>query len=235
MKFRRYAIILFIGFAFAAIALAVWKRPRESVTQNAMRQAIRETPIQSPYQRELLKRARYSHVIDVAYDEYTEKWRRDQNGFDANLLRGLAAEYLGIDGMMPELQARYEWIFRNDLFQTAAACFEKSVRLNPQSPVANMECGYFLWQFGNKMPEGIALLRKAAWQEPSDPHVHELLGTVYENPSVESYDPERAIHELKLAIQLDPEAPRPHRMLTDLYQRLHKASPIGSRKVQDQP
>ncbi|MEO7717472.1 MAG: hypothetical protein ABIY70_14825 [Capsulimonas sp.] len=222
MKFRRYAIISFIGFAFVAIALAVWKRPRESVTQNAMRQAIRETPIQSPYQRELLKRARHSHVIDVAYDEYTEKWRRDQNGFDANLLRGVAAEYLGVDGMRPKLSARYEWIYRTDLFQTAGACLEKAVQINPQSSVANMEYGFFLWQFGYKMPEGIALLQKAAGQAPSDPHVHELLGNVYANPSVDSYDPKKAIHELNLAILLDPEDSFSREILANLYHRLDK-------------
>lgn len=66
----------------------------EPVSKTELIRLIQGTPIDSPNQSTLMGRALASHLINVAYDQYTSLWRRNPNGAYTNLLRGsAAAEY----------------------------------------------------------------------------------------------------------------------------------------------
>lgn len=190
------------------------------ISASQLREAISQTPLESPLQQELLLRARHAHLLGVAYTRYTALWQRQPDNAYANLLRGVSAEYLQTDSMEPELRKLYEADTHNDLFPVAASCLEKAVKLAPSSSVINMETGFFLWQFGNDLPQGLTYLRKALRLAPNDPRVHAMWGNVYANPEGTDYNLRKAIDQLELAIKLDPTYAFPHRLMADVYSRL---------------
>lgn len=190
------------------------------ISASQLQEAISQTSLDSPLQQELLLRARHAHLLGVAYTQYTALWQRQPNNAYANLLRGVSAEYLQSDSMEPELRKLYETYTQNDLFPVAASCLEKAVKLAPSSSVINMETGFFLWQFGNELPQGLTYLKKALQLAPIDPRIHAMWGNVYANPEGTAYDLRKAIDQLELAIKLDPTYAFPHKLMADVYSRL---------------
>ncbi len=181
---------------------------------------IPSTPLSSPLHQELLMRASHSHLMDVAYSQYTLLWKKHPNDANANLLRGIAAEYLGSDSMYPELHKYYAKTPQAPLFPTAATCLTKAVKLAPNSAVANREAGFFLWQYGNNLPKGLVLLKKALQLAPNEPRVHTLWGDVYANPGGMEYDLQEAARQLELSVQIDPSYAFTHYLLASVYSRL---------------
>lgn len=190
------------------------------ISASQLQEAISQTPLDSPLQQELLLRARHAHLMGVAYTQCTALWQRQPNNAYANLLRGMSAEYLEWDSMYPGMGKLYEQYTQQDLLPVAASCLKKAAKLAPNSSVANMAAGFFLWQFGNDLPEGLALLKKALKLAPNDAHVHVMWGLVYSNPTTNSYDSQKALEQLALAAKLDPTYAFPHALLADLYSRL---------------
>lgn len=187
------------------------------ISASQLQEAISQTPLDSPLQQELLLRARHAHLLGVAYTQYTALWQRQPNNAYANLLRGVSAEYLEWDSMYPELRKLYEPYTQTSLLPVAASCLKKAVKMAPQSSTANMECGFFLWQFGNELPQGLGLLKKALQLAPNDPLIHATWGMVFANPAVNTHDLQKAKDQLELAIKLDPTYAFPHELLADVY------------------
>ena len=193
-----------------------------AVTSSELVKLITSTPLDSPLQEELLLRASHSHLMNEAYDQYTILWKLHPDDANANLMRGVAAEYLGWDSMIPEFRTFYPNVNIGPLFLTATDCLLKAVKLAPRSAKANMEAGFFLWQFGNNQPQGLSLLRKALRLSPNETRVHTLWGMVYSNTSPAGYDIKKAIFHLRLASQLDPTYAFPHEVLAGIYQSTHQ-------------
>ena len=168
-------------------------------------------------------RASRSKLMDTAYEQYTILWQRHPNDPYANLLRGMAAEYLGIDILDPHLHKFYSRVPVAPLFPIAADCLAKAAEMAPNSATMNREYGFFLWQFGGKMAEGLKLLKKALQLAPNEPRIHTMWGNVYANPYGTDYNLQRATHELELSIRMDPTYGFTHSLLANVYRRLGQA------------
>ena len=191
-----------------------------AISSTELLKSIASTPLDSPIHQDLLMRASHSHVMDIAYKQYTLLWQKRPNDANANLFRGIAAEYLGSDSMYPELHKYYAKVPQAPLFPTAAACLEKAVKLAPDSPIANREDGFFLWQYGNNLPKGLMLLKKALQLAPNEPRIHTLWGDVYANPNGTKYDLQEAARQLELSVQIDPTYAFTRYLLASVYNRL---------------
>lgn len=221
---KKVALLLVIFSCFYPCQMsnaAIVKDKRLTAISSAeLLKSIASTPLSSPVHQELLMRASHSHVMDVAYKQYTLLWQKHPNDANANLFRGIAAEYLGSDSMYPELHKYYAKVPQAPLFPTAADCLEKAVKLAPNSPTANREDGFFLWQYGNNLPKGLFLLKKALQLAPNDSRVHTLWGDVYANPGGMEYDLQEAARQLELSTQIDPTYAFTHYLLASVYSRL---------------
>ena len=221
MDIKTGSAILFSLFIFQTNCVAdVKDRRTAAIAAPELRRLILQTPINSPLHQELMSRASHSHLLDVAYAQYTELWRRKPSDAYANLLRGVSAEYLELGKANPDTRKFYPQATDDDLLSVATSSFGRAVELDPKSATVNLESGYFLWQFGNKLPRGLAQLRKASQLAPNDVRVHAIWGLVYENPYGSVYNMKKAVDELSLAIRLDPTYAYPHNLLANIYTRL---------------
>lgn len=192
------------------------------ITSSELQKNITQTPLASPLQQQLLSRARQSHLIDIAYYQYTTLWKQHPNDPELNVLRGISAEYLQSDSMKPELRQIYRLSEGQNLFSVASECLAKGVALRPASALACSEYGFFLWQFGNRLPQGLALLSKATKIDANNPHIHAIWGLVYANPDGGAYNLRKAVYELKVSSNLDPSYAFPHELLANIYTRLNQ-------------
>lgn len=213
------SVISCIAFAQASNGQSLKDKRLADISTVELTKLISATPLNSPIHQELLLRASHSHLMIVAYDQYSVLWQQHPNSADTNLWRGIAAEYLFSDSMYPELRKTYSKVATDLLLPTATTCLAKAVKVAPNSPTANREDGFFLWQYGNKLPEGLLLLRKALRLAPSDPRTHTMWGNVYANPDGKAYDLKKAIYELRVANSLDPSYAFPHELLSNIYAR----------------
>ena len=209
-------------------------RRTAAIAAPELRRLILQTPINSPLHQELMSRAGHSHLLDVAYAQYTQLWRRKPGDAYANLLRGVSAEYLELGKANPDTRKFYSQATTDDLLSVAASSFERAIELDPKSAIVNLESGYFLWQFGNKLPQGLAQLRKASQLEPNDVRVHAIWGLVYENPLGGVHNMKKAVDELNLAIKLDPTYAYPHSLLAGIYTRLKQPAKAEQERVEYQ-
>lgn len=221
MDIKMGSALLLSLFIFPTNCVAGVKDKRAAViAAPELRRLILQTPINSPLHQELMSRASHSHLMDVAYVQYSELWRRKPGDAYANLLRGVSAEYLELGKANPDTKKFYSQATTDDLLSVAASSFARAVELDPKAAIVNLESGYFLWQFGNKLPQGLAQLRKASQLVPNNVRVHATWGLVYENPYGGVYNMKKAVDELNLAISLDPTYAYPHNLLANIYTRL---------------
>lgn len=199
-------------------------QPRE------LQKSVRQLPLNSSEHVVLLSRARSSNLEKLAYHEYTTVWKTKPQDANANLFRGMSALMFWRSGLFSPKPTRRD----TTVFQVARSCLQKAVTLRPRSSLANMEYGFFLWQFGNDMPNGLSLLNKAVLIAPEDARSHIYLGLVYSNPSGNAYDMQKAEKEVQMAIRLDPTYAFPHDLLSGIYTRLGRKSEaqIESQKYQ---
>jgi Flp pilus assembly protein TadD len=116
-----------------------------------------------------------------------------------------------------------------NVLNEAQSFLSRAVRLEPKSARANMEYGYFLWQYDNNdssiADQGFSLIEKSVQLSPKDPATHALLGVACINPygsRKAHYNPARATTELRTAIALDPHYAYPHWQLVVLDTLLKK-------------
>ncbi len=178
--------------------------------------SIRHTPLSSPAQDALVSRATSSGLYRTAYEEYANLLKNNPSSSRANYLLGtLAYDYYMIESMRNGLSAGDLLIIK--LSHTMQKCLKKSVELDSKSARAKSMWGFYLWQFGHRFAEGMALLREAVKIAPEDPFVHMKLGDIYSNASGKDYDVSKAEQELDRAIDLDPQYIPPHFILQYLY------------------
>ncbi len=226
MKISKLFTLMFPFFLLCGTCHATGEKDKRltAISTSQLQAMILHTPLNAPLQMEVLSRARHSHLMDVAYEEYTALWMQKPNDAFTNLLRGSSAEYLESDGMEPALKDTYRRYAQENLFSVARDCLRKATQLAPNSAVANMEEGFFLWQFDEKLPEGIGYLQKALQLAPKNPRIHATLGDVYANPYGKSYNLQKAIAQLNTAATLDPTYAFPHDLLANIYSRLGQSA-----------
>lgn len=190
------------------------------ISQPQLIQAIRQTSITSAQQEQLISRARKSSLIDVAYNEYTLLAKKRPNSARATLLKGMTAEILWQQCMDPVARKRLSSVPSGNFWRIAGSCFAEALKQTPGSSSANLEYGYFLWQFGNDMRRGLTLIQKAVALNPKDPRCHCILGLVYSNPTGNAYNLQDAVKELQRATELDPTYAFPHSLLASAYSQL---------------
>ncbi len=209
--------------AYGIVALAASTHAASSVdprlvliTPVQLEEGINQTAISSPKQLELLSRAQSSHLAVLAYEQYRQIQDKRPRSAQANLLAGMAAvndwEYQtnpSTTQSPPSPQAL-------NVLKEARLFLSQAVQLEPNSPRANMEYGYFLWQYGydgRSANQGFSLIQKAVQLSPNDPAAHVLLGDVCSNPysyHASHYNAIRATGEYQLATTLDPLYASPH-------------------------
>jgi tetratricopeptide (TPR) repeat protein len=219
MKLNRLIILtLLVSITFPVKVLALTDARRLPIDRATLIEQINSLPIDSPAQADLVLRADHSHLLDTAYDQYTKLWEAKPQEAYTNLWRGMSAELYWTESMQPGMKKLYGLkSSRTDLFPIAKTCLQQAATKDPTSALANMEYGFFLWQFGNQTKQGITLLKKSAQLAPNDPRIHATLGLVYSNNSGNAYSLGLAVQELKHAIRLDPSYAYPPSLMADIY------------------
>jgi Flp pilus assembly protein TadD len=195
----------------------------QPVKANELVRLIQETPISSKQHAVLISRASKSKLTAIAYQQYKIIQTRMQKNPDANLYLGKAAfEYWRYMDSPAQYAVYGHSNYPNTIFTVARTAFNRATELAPNSAMAKAELGFFLWQWGNSMDKGLAMLMKASILAPNDARVHVLVGDLYSNPSTSSYKPQKAEQEMKKAVELDPTYAYPHFLLAGLYIRLRQ-------------
>jgi hypothetical protein len=106
----------------------------QPITRTELIKQIAQTPLNSPQQSVLISRAKVSHFLDTAYNQYTMLWNKQPQNPDTNLLRGTSALLFCQDSMDLRLQPLYGLhSSRTDLFPVAASCLKTAAETNPKS------------------------------------------------------------------------------------------------------
>jgi len=176
--------------------------------------AIHQTPLASALHVRLLSRASNSGLVSSAYSEYSLIWRSHLDDPNANLWRGMAA--LAFWSTKKSLAPKKANLPENP-FEVARTCLAKAYQLMPSSSIANMEYGFFLWQYDNQESKGLALLQRAKQIAFTDPRVHAYLALVYCNRTGNSYNLSTAKDELQIALKIDNSYAFAHRLLSSIY------------------
>ncbi len=195
------------------------------ITASQFRKTALGTLISSSDHAKLIGRAYISRNSDKAYLLYVELARQNPKNSYAQLWAGLAALDLQLALMHPDQMALYERRLvlgtqPSNLFPEARLYLSKAYALAPKLALAQSRYGWFLWQYGNDMPEGLSLLQQAVEKAPQDAEMHCLLGAIYSNQSGNAYDLHKAEGELKKAVMLDPSYAQAHLLLSQVYNRL---------------
>ena len=190
-----------------------------------LQQAILHTPLYSSKQEQLTLRAFNSGLSKIAYEQYTLLWKKVPNDGYANLRRGVAALRYWRYATQPSVHEIPVGSQQDkSLYAVASSCLEKASKLMPDSADANAEYGFLLWQFGNRMSEGLTLIVKASSIEPANATIHSILGDIYSNPTPGVYKPQKAASEIATALHNDPSYAYPHYQLARLYMQEKKYS-----------
>lgn len=190
-----------------------------------LRELIQHTPADSAQHQTLISRAYVSGFAKEAYEEYAQLWKKQPNDAYANFLLGMAAErymqYLTSPfANVKDRQKHFKEV--NNLQEIARLHLSKTIRLQPKLAMANTVYGFFLWQYDNRMSEGLALVKKGVELDPKRSGGHSILGMMYANSSGNAYNPKRAEKELSTAILLNPLNSSPHEQLAWLYVNLRR-------------
>lgn len=213
------------------IASAYVRDPRfEPITRDQLVAAVRTTPSASGVNEVLIARASRWGVIAEAYHVYTAAWEQHRSEAYANLWRGYAAqscfEALGVRrierGTLPS---------GADLLRVAEECLKRAAQSVPENPRAVGFYGFFLFQYGNRQKDGVALLIHAVHLGGRDPLIRDLLGDALSNRYGVVYQPRQAETELCAASQLDPQYAQPHYLLWMLYRDLGRRADADREKL----
>ncbi|HEY0073649.1 MAG TPA: tetratricopeptide repeat protein [Abditibacteriaceae bacterium] len=219
-----FATLIFLSYS---LALAQYNGdPRLApISADALRKAIKSTPIDSPSHFHLLSRAYDVNLAKNAYEQYALLWKNSPNDANTNLLVGIAAKQYMKQAMLqtsdPETTKRQIKRY-NALHLICRARLAESVKLAPDSTTAHVAYGFFLWQNDNQQEKGLRLVKKGVALNPKSTGGHATLGAIYSNSSGKAYNPTKAITELKTAIALDSKFAYPHERLAWLYVELKK-------------
>ena len=215
---RRICVLLILTLAGACSCQADVKDPRLApISAKDLQVAIRQTPLTSAAHVKLLSRSKSSGLADLAYKEYSILWRSRPSNPSANLWRGMAALALW---RTQKFVAPVEKDLSQNPFNIARSSLSKAYQLRPLSPIANMEYGFFLWQYDNQESKGLELLQKAKRIAFTDPRIHAYLALVCANPSIKSRNLILARDELLIALKLDNSYAFAHDLLSSVYRRL---------------
>ena len=215
---HRICVLLMLTLASTCGSSANVKDPRlVPISAKDLQIAIRQTPLTSAAHVKFLSRAKSSGLADLAYKEYSTLRRSYPNNPNANLWRGMAALALW---RTQKFVAPVEKDLSQNPFNIARSSLSKAYQLRPLSPIANMEYGFFLWQYGNQESKGLELLQKAKRMAFTDPRIHAYLALVYANPSTKSRNLILARDELLIALKLDKSYAFAHDLLSSVYRRL---------------
>lgn len=86
-----------------------------------------------------------------------------------------------------------------------------------ESPIANSEAGFFLWQFFDEMSLGKVAALKAYKLNPSNSRIVMRYAEMSANPTGNLSDTIRAIQLLRKVIALEPDWAYPHSLLYNCY------------------
>jgi tetratricopeptide (TPR) repeat protein len=206
------AVFCFAGSACTAMPIDA---RRTLISQSELQKEIDQTALSSPKQLELVSRSRYSHLADFAYKQYKSVRDEHPNDFWANLLAGVAAENDWEYQTMSSTTETAPSAQMQVVLDKARLFLSRALELKPNFAQANMEYGYFLWQYGNdaqSASRGFSLIQKGVQLSPNNSMAHTLLGEVSSNPYgyyASYYNAARAATEYQRAINLDPLYARP--------------------------
>lgn len=180
------------------------------INEASLRQEISQAPAGSESALLLTKRAANSKLVGVAYREYQKIWRTRPNDGNVNLSLGYAASLLWGEGPKPPIKSK-------EVFDTALMRLRKAVELMPKSSRAHTELGFFLWQYGNEMKEGLRILKQAYDLDSVNSITLSALGSVYINPSVPEFNQKTAEEYFSRAITSDNKFAYPRVRLAEIF------------------
>ena len=243
MKVMRIVLMVcFVLFSFTAHAQLGVDNSALNITSLELSASIKSTPSDSTTHESILHRAYISRQSRVAYEEYTSLWLKFPNNAYTNLWRATAVMTLLMQQVVAQQAenlillptpldrsdvlaqspsiphgAQSNIAKRLDPVALARSCFAHAIKLNPNSALINLEEGFFLWQWNDKMEDGLKMMRHALEMSPNEPIIHLRLSEVYANHSGNAYDLDKSLGELRTVLRLAPSLSATHADLVDVW------------------
>ena len=102
--------------------------------------------------------------------------------------------------------------------ESAERHLAEALKLDGNSPEANLQLGLLWAKERRNLPEAIRLLEKARSLEPKVAGTYAALGSAY----LASGDPNKAVSNLEIAIKLAPQTAEPYYLLATAHRELHE-------------
>jgi tetratricopeptide (TPR) repeat protein len=189
------------------------------IGKSELRLTITSTPITSEKHLMLISRAMSSDLLAYAGDVYRELKVESKDKPSLDLWRGVVASRAFRSYIFLE-KIPYDRI--RSAFQDAKTYLGEACKALPKSAIANLEYGYFLWQYGSDMKRGKEHVNIARSLQPDNPRVLAYMGDMKSNPSGNMYDMASAEKDLLRAIEIDKSYAYPHLLLARLYRDKHQ-------------
>lgn len=173
------------------------------------------TPINAQKQALLLSRANRWGLEELGYQLAKQQARAHPKSADAQFLHGLAARYYAEYRFLNNRGADPVSLYTS-LLPVIREQLHKAQNMNPKSALFNVGYGFWLWQFGDNMNEGLRLVKQARLLDPHHVGTIATLGEMFSNHSGNCYDPKQAEQLLRLAIQIEPNYAYPKATLMSL-------------------
>ncbi len=219
MKRELMILVVFFAVICSAACRVNAADPRlEWITSQKLQQQIRSTPLASTRTHVyLLSRASSSSLSWLSYKEYSVLWQKNQNGGYANLYREMSALNFYNSQYTPWTKPTLSNVRLAKIRGDAGKSLLKASIQLPDSDVAQLAYGYFMWQYGGNMGRGLNIIKQVEQRNPKLPSVHATLGSIYGNQSGNAYNLAKAEQEYLEAISLDSNYAAPRSSLVFFY------------------
>ena len=226
MKYT-YSLLLGIIFGLSNYQMANADSGKDRrampITRTALTTGLRSVNLDIEAKEDLISRAAYSHLTEVAYDVCSSLWREHSDLAEANLLRGVASGKLNIE--------KYQGSPDDELWNISKVSLAEAYRLDPKSPEVMLEYGWFIWNYSIDRDLGKKLVDKALLLLPNSPRAHTIEGSVLATPGTKYVDTTKAIDEIEVAIKLDPTYAYAHKTLWSVYGGMRRAADAEREKA----
>lgn len=185
------------------------------INAQQLKSLMSRAPTNAQRQSLLLSRARRWGLDELAYQLAKKQAQAHPKSADAHFLYGLAARYYAEDRFLNNRGADPVGLY-NSLLPVIREQLHKAQSMDPKSALFNMSYGFWLWQFGGDVNEGLRLVKQARLLDPRHVETIATLGVMSANRSGNCYNLKQAEQLLHLAIQIEPDYALPKAQLMDL-------------------
>lgn len=210
--------VLILLMATGAQAQAPKKRSPQTISKIELQRTIANTPLTNAKVHDsMINRARTSHLMNVAYIQYSNLWKKRPNDAYANYYRALAAYTYEWQTGYKSSGVSITGDQRSRLWEAMQSGFQQAIRLKPDFAPAQAAYGSILFNQPDDEEKGLEMMRRATRLDAKDATLWRALGENLINPYRKSYNPKEGEQALRKTVQLNPASVGAHSALIRLY------------------